>query len=259
MSAAGGESVEQGSATGNGGQAPPNPSLLAQVGFGFMGSKTLLSAVELELFTKLGERHDRGPDRSRSRARCARGPGLPRRPGRARLARTRGRRRGSRLRQHAGDGRLPRQGKPTYIGGILEMANARLYRFWGDLTEAPATGEPQNEVKHTGTAMFEELYSDPARLEQFMARDGRDLDGQLHGAGREVRLLALRDAVRRRRRHRAALDRWSPGATRICAAPASTCRSSSRSRSERSRRRGWLTGSSARRRLLRRSAARRPT
>ena len=48
------------------------------------------------------------------------------------------------------------------------MANARLYRFWGDLTEALKTGEPQNEVKHTGTPMFEELYSDPARLEQFM-------------------------------------------------------------------------------------------
>ena len=58
---------------------------------------------------------------------------------------------------------------PAYIGGILEMANARLYRFWGDLTEALQTGEPQNEVKHTGQAMFEELYSDPARLEQFMS------------------------------------------------------------------------------------------
>ena len=57
---------------------------------------------------------------------------------------------------------------PTYIGGILEMSNARLYRFWGGLTEALRTGEPQNEVKHTGKPMFDELYSDPARLEQFM-------------------------------------------------------------------------------------------
>ncbi len=38
--------------------------------------------------------------------------------------------------------------KPSYIGGILEMANARLYRFWGDLTEALKTGQPQNEIKH---------------------------------------------------------------------------------------------------------------
>jgi hypothetical protein len=58
--------------------------------------------------------------------------------------------------------------KPTYVGGILEMANARLYAFWGDLTEALQTGAPQNEIKHSGKAMFEELYSDPDRLEQFM-------------------------------------------------------------------------------------------
>ena len=57
---------------------------------------------------------------------------------------------------------------PAYIGGILEMSNARLYRFWGDLTEALQTGKPQNEIKHTGKPMFEELYSDEARLEQFM-------------------------------------------------------------------------------------------
>jgi hypothetical protein len=58
---------------------------------------------------------------------------------------------------------------PAYMGGILEMANARLYPFWGDLTQALKTGEPQNEVKHTGKSMFDELYSDPARLEQFMS------------------------------------------------------------------------------------------
>ena len=55
------------------------------------------------------------------------------------------------------------------MGGILEMANARLYPFWGDLTEALQTGKPQNEIKQTGKPMFDELYSDPARLEQFMS------------------------------------------------------------------------------------------
>lgn len=48
------------------------------------------------------------------------------------------------------------------------MSNARLYRSWGDLTEALRTGKPQNEVKHTGEPMFAELYRDPTRLEQFM-------------------------------------------------------------------------------------------
>src|SRR5437588_4929660 len=48
------------------------------------------------------------------------------------------------------------------------MANARLYRFWTDLTEALQTGKPQNEVKYTGEPMFAELYRDSARLEQFL-------------------------------------------------------------------------------------------
>jgi SAM-dependent methyltransferase len=55
-----------------------------------------------------------------------------------------------------------------FMGGFLEMANARLYRFWGDLTEGLRTGEPQNEIKHTSAPMFAELYSSPERLEQFM-------------------------------------------------------------------------------------------
>jgi hypothetical protein len=37
--------------------------------------------------------------------------------------------------------------KPSYVGGVLEMANARLYPFWGSLTEALRTGQPQNEAK----------------------------------------------------------------------------------------------------------------
>jgi hypothetical protein len=48
----------------------------------------------------------------------------------------------------------------------------------GDLTEGSQTGAPQNEIKHTGKAMFAELYSDPERLEQFMnaMRGARHVD-----------------------------------------------------------------------------------
>ena len=49
--------------------------------------------------------------------------------------------------------------KPSYIGGMLEMANARLYPFWGGLTEALRTGRPQNEAKHGGD-FFGALYAD---------------------------------------------------------------------------------------------------
>jgi predicted O-methyltransferase YrrM len=57
---------------------------------------------------------------------------------------------------------------PQFMGGFLEMANARLYHHWGDLSEGLRTGQPQNELKHHGTSMFAELYSQPERLEQFM-------------------------------------------------------------------------------------------
>jgi hypothetical protein len=57
---------------------------------------------------------------------------------------------------------------PMHIGGVLEFANARFYPFWGGLTEPLQTGQPQNEVEHTGRSIFEDLYADPERLEQFM-------------------------------------------------------------------------------------------
>ena len=54
-----------------------------------------------------------------------------------------------------------------YIGGIIEMFNARLYGFWGSLTEGLRTGEPQNEAKNGGD-LFGNLYADPAKLEGFL-------------------------------------------------------------------------------------------
>ncbi len=57
---------------------------------------------------------------------------------------------------------------PDYIGGILEMAGTRLYRYWGDLTEALRTGQPQNEIKYNEKNIFEVLYQDPHKLEEFM-------------------------------------------------------------------------------------------
>jgi hypothetical protein len=59
--------------------------------------------------------------------------------------------------------------KPTYCGGMLEMMNARLYRFWGHLIEALQTGLPQNESRHGEPDLFGVLYRDAARLEQFLS------------------------------------------------------------------------------------------
>ena len=57
---------------------------------------------------------------------------------------------------------------PTYAGGMLKMLNSRLFGFWNDLGTALKTGKPQNEIKHSGKPMFEELYSDEERLGQFL-------------------------------------------------------------------------------------------
>jgi O-methyltransferase domain/Dimerisation domain/Mandelate racemase / muconate lactonizing enzyme, N-terminal domain len=58
--------------------------------------------------------------------------------------------------------------KPSYIGGVLEMCNARLYGFWGSLTEALRTGELQNEAKE-GKDFFGALYAEPERLREFVS------------------------------------------------------------------------------------------
>src|SRR3954451_9629113 len=71
--------------------------------------------------------------------------------------------------------------KPSYVGGFLEMANARLYPFWGSLTEALRTGEPQNEAKHGGD-LFESLYADPERLARFLGA----MSGISMGSGRAI-------------------------------------------------------------------------
>ena len=57
---------------------------------------------------------------------------------------------------------------PRYIGGILEMLNARLFKFRHDLPIALRTGQPQNETKECGKGIFEALYADPAKLENFL-------------------------------------------------------------------------------------------
>jgi O-methyltransferase/methyltransferase family protein len=146
-----------------------DPSHIMQVGMGFWPSKTLLSAVELELFTQLGSESMTGEELRERLGLHERGVydfldtlvalGLLERDGDGPEGRYR----------NTPDGAVfLDKNSPTYVGGILEMSNARLYRFWGDLTEALRSGKPQNEVKHNGKPMFEELYSDPARLEQFM-------------------------------------------------------------------------------------------
>jgi len=149
--------------------AQNDPSHIMQVGMGFWGSKTLLSAVELELFTKLGGDGMTATQIAEAIGLDARAiPDFPDALVALDLLDREGEGTDALYRNTEAGAVFLDKASPAYIGGILEMANARLYGFWGDLTEALQTGKPQNEIKHTGKAMFEELYSDEARLEQFM-------------------------------------------------------------------------------------------
>jgi hypothetical protein len=146
-----------------------HPDHILQIGMGFWASKTLLSAVELDLFTELSgggltapqiadrlDLHERGRDDFLDAlvalgllARDGDGPGA--------------------VYSNTPDTAVfLDKGSPAYLGGILAMSSARLYGFWGSLTEALRTGLPQSEIKTGAPSLFEGVYSDPERLETFL-------------------------------------------------------------------------------------------
>ncbi len=147
----------------------PTPARILEVGMGFWSSKLLLSAVELGLFTLLADGPKTGGEIEQALGLHPRGTWdfLDALVATGFLARA-GNDEGAFYANTPETALFLDRGKPTYVGGILEMSNSRLYRFWGDLTEALKTGRPQNEIKHSDQSMFEALYADPARLEQFM-------------------------------------------------------------------------------------------
>ena len=141
-----------------------SPDAIMRIAFGFAASKVLFSAVELGLFTVLAEGPATAAEIRRRLNLHARGMRdfLDALVSMQLLERAGGRYANT----PAADEFLVRT-KDTYIGGMLEMANHRLYPFWGSLTEALRTGERQNETKN-GTDLFAELYKDPTRLREFL-------------------------------------------------------------------------------------------
>ncbi|MCE7982486.1 MAG: methyltransferase [Caldilinea sp. CFX5] len=146
-----------------------DPSYIMQTATAFWASKVLLTAVELDLFTKLGEEQYTA----------------------AQLGKTLGLHpRGTydffdalvalKFLERAGDGPEGRyqntpqtaaflnKRSPAYIGGLPAMFNARLFGFWNDLGAALKTGQAQSETKRTGKSIFEELYANPVSLRQFL-------------------------------------------------------------------------------------------
>lgn len=159
--------------------APVTPDHIMQLGLGFWASKTLLSAVELGLFTELAgnamtaeaiaERLSLHPRSVRDFLDALVSLHVLERDAQGLYSNT-----------PEANAFLDRA-KPSYMGGMLEMANTRLYPFWGSLTEALRTGRPQNEAQSGGN-FFEALYAEPERLEGFLSA----MTGLSLGAARAI-------------------------------------------------------------------------
>src|SRR3954468_10948027 len=129
---------------------------IMDVGLGFWASKTLLSAIELGLFTELAKGAQTAPE-LQTRL------GLHQRPtldfldalvSLGFLERSDGIYRNT----PAVDQFLDKN-KPSYVGGILENANLRLFGLWNGLTAALRTGKQQDESMTGGASFFAALYA----------------------------------------------------------------------------------------------------
>lgn len=156
----------------------PDPSRILETGMAFWASKTLLSAVEMEVFTELAKQP---ADLATLRGRLGLHPRaaadfLDALVSLGFLKREQG------IYKNTPETDLfLDKSKPSYVGGILEMSNHRLYGFWGNLTTAVRTGEPQNESKG-GHDPFAAIYADPARLREFL----RAMSGVSRGANMTI-------------------------------------------------------------------------
>jgi len=146
-----------------------DPSNIMQVGMGFWASKTLLTAVKLDLFTFLAAKPLTGAEIKRELCLNGRGMydfldtlvalGFLNKKGLKETA----------TYSNAADSDFfLDKGKLTYMGGILEMANNRLYPFWNFLEEGLKKGTPQNETRIGEKSVFEEIYSDLDKTREFV-------------------------------------------------------------------------------------------
>ena len=146
-----------------------DPSHIMQTATAFWASKVLLTAVEFDLFTTLGEGAMTASELGKALGLHIRGTydffdALV----------------ALRFLDRDGDGpegkykctpqtaAFLNKKSHTYIGGLPDMLNSRLFGFWNGLGTALKTGQPQNEVKHGGKSIFEELYSNEAKLGEFL-------------------------------------------------------------------------------------------
>jgi hypothetical protein len=152
----------------------PSPDHILQLGLSFWASKTLLSAVEMEVFTELAKHPE---DLNTLTGRLGLHPRSSRDFFDALVSLGFLERKDGVYANTPSTDLFLDKHKPSYIGGMLEMANKRLYPHWGKLTTALRTGEPQGEAGPSAET-FASLYADPARLKGFL----RAMTGVSRGA-----------------------------------------------------------------------------
>lgn len=146
-----------------------DPAKIMQIGMGFWASKTLLTAVNLNLFTHLAQKSLTGNEIREVLGLHHRSLydfldtlvalGFLQREGLKDNA----------LYSNSEDvDFFLDKNKLSYIGGILEMSNNRLYGFWNNLEEGLKTGKCQNESKNGGKSMFDAIYADENSLREFL-------------------------------------------------------------------------------------------
>jgi len=146
-----------------------DPSHIMQIGMGFWASKTLLTAVKLELFTQLATQSLSGKEIKHRLGLHDRGLydfldalvalGFLLKKGNKETA----------VYSNAPDTEMfLDKCKLSYVGGMLEMANNRLYPFWNYLEEGLKTGTPQNEIRTGRSNLFEEIYQDRNKTREFV-------------------------------------------------------------------------------------------
>ena len=153
-------------------------SHLMQLGLGFWGARAFLSAVELDVFSVLAEG---ALTEAQLRERLKLHPRSSRDFFDALVALGVLRRTDGKYSNTEETATLLDRAKPTYIGGLFEMAGQRLYPLWNHLTEAMRTGQLQNEAK-SGGDLFAQIYSNPERLRTFLS----SMTGISMGAGRTI-------------------------------------------------------------------------
>ena len=150
-------------------QTQVDPSKIMQIGMGFWASKTLLTATNMGLFTLLAKSPLSGEDIQKELGLHHRSLydfldtlvalGFLNRTGIKETS----------VYSNAADSDLfLDKNKPSYMGGILEMANNRLYPFWNNLEAALKTGLPHFGIKNNGESFFDVIYADPDRLREFI-------------------------------------------------------------------------------------------